>query len=161
MNRWVCRCLALAFSLTVTTAVHAQALTAAEIKELAAQKEVDRQELENIERETGRAVQLHNGTFFRRVYSEDFIGTLSGGQAMDKRSFVAALENSGSAYLSFVVTDIRVRLYQDTAVVTASWSWRRSDKGATISRQARVLHVYINGPRGWQAVASQETILPG
>ncbi len=138
-----------------------QAQTASELKEQAAQKEVDRQELENIERETGRAVQLHNGTFFRRVYSDDFIGTLSGGQALDKRSFVTALENSGVEYLSFVVTDIRVRLYEDTAVVTASWSWRRSDRGATISRQARVLHVYVNGPRGWQAVASQETILPG
>lgn len=135
--------------------------TAAELREMAAQKEAARQELENLERETGRAVQQHNGTFFRRVYSEDFIGTAGAGQAMNKLGFIGAIERSEVQYISFVVSDIRVRLYEETAVVTSSWSCRYSGRAGPVSRQIRVIHVYINGPRGWQAVASQETVLPG
>jgi Domain of unknown function (DUF4440) len=150
-----------ALALLCLSGITARAQTAQELREIAAQKEVDRQELENLERETGRAVQLHNGTFFRRVYSDDFIGTINSGQAVNKMKFVNAIEQSPVQYISLVVTDVRVRLYEDTAVVTSLWSWRSSEKGGPQGRQARIMHVYINGPRGWQAVASQETVLPG
>lgn len=163
MNRWfgsILFTLVCGFCFSPRVAL-AQTLTAAELRELAAQKEVERQELENLERETAHAYQLHNGTFFRRVYSDDFIGTAGAGQSMGKNAYINAIEASQAQYVSLVVSDIRVRLYEHTAVVTAVWSWRRSDKSGPNSRQARVIHVYVNGPRGWQAVASQETVLPG
>jgi hypothetical protein len=50
-----------------------------------ANPEMRRQEVVNLERETARAIMLNNGTFFRRVYSDDFAGTLSHGQMVDKR----------------------------------------------------------------------------
>ena len=48
--------------------------------------EMQRQEIINLERETARAILLNNGTFFRRVYADDFAGTLSHGQTVDKNS---------------------------------------------------------------------------
>jgi hypothetical protein len=164
MKRWLGLGLALLGCTYTAGALRAQGtLTPAELRarEISAQKEAARQELENLERETGRAVQLHNGTFFRRVYSDDFIGTIGGGQAMNKLRFIGSIEESQTQYISFVVSDIRVRLYEDTAVVNSVWSCRLTGKSGPISRQMRVIHVYINGPRGWQAVASQETVLPG
>ena len=38
--------------------------------------ETGRQEIVNLEREAAHAIQLSDGTFFRRVYSDDFTGTL-------------------------------------------------------------------------------------
>lgn len=122
--------------------------------------EMQRQEIVNLENETARAIQLSNGTFFRRVYSDDFAGTLSHGQNVNKAKFIDTVESSSIKYQTVVATDIRVRLYRETAVATCVWSLRGTLNGRSISGQIRVLHVYVNGQRGWQAVASEATLLP-
>jgi hypothetical protein len=122
--------------------------------------ELQRQEIVNIESETVRAILLNNGTFFRRVYSDDFVGTLSHGQAVDKTQMVQAVQSPDVKYDSFVATDIKVRIYQDIAVATCLWSSRGTFHGQHFSSQMRVTHVYVNGRRGWQVVAGQTTALP-
>src|SRR5208283_3761243 len=54
---------------------YAERPTAERMKLEAADAELQRQELENLQKETARAMQLHNGSFFNRVYSDDFLGT--------------------------------------------------------------------------------------
>jgi hypothetical protein len=130
-------------------------------RELAKEREAKQQELVNLETDTARALQLNNGALFRRVYGEDFVGILPTGRIMDKEGWIASIENSGIKYSAFYSSDIRVRIFQETAVVTCLWSARGTQNGKAFSRQFRVTHVYIYGQRGWQAVASQETLLPG
>jgi ketosteroid isomerase-like protein len=139
----------------------AQNLSPAELRELAKEKEVRQEELVNLEKETARALQWNSGALFRRVYGEDFVGVLPSGQIKDKAGWIAIIENSGTKYSSFVATDIQVRMFEDTAVVTCLWSSRGTRDGHAFSRQLRVTHVYVYGQRGWQAIASQETLLPG
>ncbi|HXN71440.1 MAG TPA: nuclear transport factor 2 family protein [Candidatus Acidoferrales bacterium] len=139
----------------------AQTPTAAEMRELAKEKEVKQDELVNLEKDTARAMQANSGTIFRRIYGEDFMGVLPSGQILDKAGWIAAIENSGTQYSSFVATDIRVRMFEETAVVTCLWSAHGTKNGKAFSRQSRVTHVYIWGQRGWQAIAGQETLLPG
>ncbi len=127
----------------------------------AAEAEIQREELVNLQKETARALQLHNGSFFNRVYSDDFLWTSPAGSNVDKTKFVNSVETSDIKYSSFVVSDIRVRVFQQTAVVTCLWSARGSSNGGSFSRQSRVITVYVYGQRGWQVVASQETQLPG
>jgi hypothetical protein len=148
-------------TVTFLLAPCSRAQSQAELRELAAENEVKREELVNLETETARALQWNNGTLFRRIYGEDFVGILPSGQIKDKAGWIAAVETSGVKYSSFLATDIRVRIFQDTAVVTCLWSARGTQAGHTFSRQSRVTHVYIYGQRGWQAVTSQETLLPG
>jgi ketosteroid isomerase-like protein len=138
---------------------HAQ--SQAELREMAAEKEAKQDELVNIERDMARAIQANSGTIFRRIYGEDFVGVLPSGQILDKAGWIGAIESSGNQYSSFMATDIRVRMFEETAVVTCLWSAHGSKNGHTFSRQWRVTHVYIWGQRGWQAIASQETLLPG
>jgi ketosteroid isomerase-like protein len=140
---------------------YAQNLSSSELRELAAQNEVRRDELVNLETEMARAVQWSNGTIFRRVYGEDFVGITPSGEIKDKAGWIATVEKSGVKYSSFLATDIRVRIFEDTAVVTCLWSARGTRDGHPFSRQSRVTHVFIYGQRGWQTVASQETVLPG
>lgn len=145
------------------TAVGQESLTQEELqlRALAKEKEVKQEELLNLEKETARALQWNTGTFFRRVYGEDFVGILPSGQVMNKAAWIAGVENSGVQYTSFLASDIHVRMFQETAVVTCLWSARGTRNGRAFSRQSRVTHVYVYGQRGWQAVASQETPLPG
>lgn len=139
----------------------AQNPTAAELRELAKEKEVKQEELVNLEKDTARAMQSNNGALFRRIYGEDFLGILPSGQIQDKAEWIATIEDSSTKYSSFVATDIQVRLFEETAVVTCLWSSHGSKNGHVFSRQWRVTHVYVYGQRGWQAIASQETLLPG
>ena len=132
-----------------------------ELREQAKEKEERQDELVNLEKETVRALQWNTGTFFRRVYGDDFEGIIPGGQVLNKAAWIAAVENSNAKYSSFLASDIRVKMFEETAVVTCLWSARGVRNGKEFSRQSRVTHVYVYGQRGWQVVASQETLLPG
>ena len=139
----------------------AQQKTPAELREEAAQAEMHREELVLLERENGHAVQLGNPSFIQRVYGDDFAGTSDQGQVLNKTSLIKEVLNTDIHYKSVVVSDIRVRFFQDTAVAQSLWSMLGTQEGRPFSRQKRVIHVYVNGGRGWQLVAAQQTVLPG
>jgi ketosteroid isomerase-like protein len=79
---------------------------------------------------------------------------------VDKNNLINEVQNGGAKYASFNATDIQVRFFQETAVTTCLWTSRAIFKGQQIETQMRVMHVYVNGPRGWHVVASQSTPLP-
>jgi len=122
--------------------------------------EMQRQEIANLETEAARAIQTNTGTFFRRVYSDDFSGTLSHGQPVNKTTFINAVQTSEVKYDAFNASDISVRLYRDAAVASSLWSARGTYKEQRFTSQMRVIHIYINTPRGWRVVAGQITLLP-
>jgi uncharacterized protein DUF4440 len=122
--------------------------------------EAQRQEIVSLEKEAARAIQLHNGTFFRRVYSDDYAGTLSHGQQVNKTQWIDGIESPVVKYESFNASDINVHIYQDTAIATCLWSSRSVVRGQLVSSQIRAIHVYLNTPRGWHAVSGQSTNLP-
>ena len=122
--------------------------------------EMQRQEIVSLEREAGRAIQQNSSTFFRRVYSDDYIGTLSHGQPVDKTQWVAVIESPAVKYESFSVSDVKVRIFQDIAVATCLWSSRSIIRGQHVSSQIRAIHVYVNTQHGWHVVSGQATNLP-
>lgn len=132
-----------------------------EMKREAAESDLQQQELFTLQKETVRALQLHNSSFFNRVYSDDYFGTTPTGAVQDKAKLIASIQTSNVNYSSFVVSDIRVRMYEHTAVVTCLWSSRGTVNGAAFYRQARIVNVYTNAGQGWKVVVSQETQLPG
>ena len=123
-------------------------------------QDLRRQEIMSLEREAAHAIQLGNGTFFRRVYSDDFAGTLSHGQQVNKAGWLAVIESPAVKYESFNSSDIKVQLYQELAIATCLWSSRSVIKGQRVSVQMRAIHVYVNGASGWHVVSGQATNLP-
>jgi ketosteroid isomerase-like protein len=122
--------------------------------------EMYRQEIVSLEREAAHAIELRNGTFFRRVYGDDFVGTLSHGQQVNRAEWVAAIESGAAKYDSFNSSDIKVQIYEDTAVATCLWSARGVMKGQRFNRQLRVIHVYLDTASGWRVVSGQITSMP-
>ncbi|HEY1924450.1 MAG TPA: nuclear transport factor 2 family protein [Candidatus Acidoferrum sp.] len=125
-----------------------------------ANPELQREEIVNLENEAARAIQTNTGTYFRRVYADDFAGTLSHGQIVNKILFINAVETGEVKYDAFLASDVNVRLFRDTAVATCLWSARGVYKDQRFSSQMRTIHVYINTPRGWRVVSGQITVLP-
>lgn len=122
--------------------------------------ELQRQEIVNLEKEAATAIQHSDGTFFRRVYSEDFSGTLSHGEVVNKTQFLNAVQSPNVKHEAFNASDIKVHIYRDTAVATCLWSSRTIVKGQSVSSQMRVMHVYVNGQSGWRVVAGEASALP-
>ncbi len=153
--------LSLLFGFRVAAQINPEREREERLRREAAEAEIQREELINLQQETVRAMQLHNSTFFNRVYSDDFIGTSPSGAALDKAALVFAVQDMSTQYSSFVATDIKIRVFQNTAVTMCLWSSRGKLRGTPFSRQSRVTTVYVYGHRGWQVVARQETQLPG
>ena len=122
--------------------------------------ETERQEIFNLEREAAHAIQLSDGTFFRRVYSDDFTGTLSRGESVNKTGFINIVQSAVVRYEAFNASDIKIHIFRDTAVVTCLWSARGAVKGQNVNSQMRVMHIYVNGGNGWKVVAGQTSPLP-
>jgi ketosteroid isomerase-like protein len=122
--------------------------------------ELQRQEIISLEKEATRAIQQNSGTFFHRVYADDYSGTLSHGQQVNKTQWINTIESPSVKYDSFNASDIKVHIFQDTAVATCLWSARVIMRGQQVSVQIRAIHVYVNTPNGWHVVSSQSTNLP-
>ena len=122
--------------------------------------DVQRAEIVNLEQEAAHAIRLGDTTFFRRVYADDFSGTLSHGEVVSKAAFISAVQSDLFKYDAFTASDIKVHIYRDTAVATCLWSSRATFKGQSLSNQMRVMHIYLNGGNGWKVVAGQASALP-
>lgn len=157
------RLMGLLMALTLLPMYWGRAQTPEEMRmrEIARENESRLMELNLLEKETARALQFNTTAFFRRAYSDDFQAILPSGQMLDKSAWIVAVQNSDAKYSSFVASDIRVKMFAATAVVTCLWSARGERNGKSFARQSRVTHVYVYGTGGWAAVASQETVLPG
>jgi hypothetical protein len=128
--------------------------------ELPVNPELQREEIVNLEREAAHAIQLNDGTFFRRVYSDDFAGILTHGQQVNRTQWIETIQSTNVRYDSFSASDIKVRVFKVSAVATCLWSMRSVINGKRVNSQIRSIHVYINSPRGWHVIAGQTTNLP-
>lgn len=121
--------------------------------------EMQRQELVNLELENARAIKLHNPTFFKAAYSEDFYGVSRYGEVVNKTKLIHDLETSPLEFDSVVSSDTQVRMFRDAAYVLSLRSEVGHANDKKFYNQFRILRVYVNTPRGWRIVSQLETKL--
>ena len=121
--------------------------------------EMQRQELVNLELENARAIKLHNPTFFKAAYSEDFHGVTRYGETVNKQGIIRELETMSLQFDSVVSSDAQVRMFRDAAYVLSLRSEVGRADGKKFYNQFRILRVYVNTPRGWRIVSQLETKL--
>jgi hypothetical protein len=121
--------------------------------------EMQRQELINLEKENARAIQLHNSTFFKSVYSEDFTGVSRYGEVVNKAGMIRDVGTSSLEFISVVSSDPQIKMFRDAAYVLSMRSEVGHANGKKFYNQFRVLRVYVNTPRGWRIVSQLETKL--
>jgi len=135
------------------------AVLPAQEEEVPVNPEMQRQELINLEKESARAIQLHNVTFFKAAYSDDFHGVSRYGETVNKQGIVHDVESLALDFDSVVSTDHQVRLFRDAAYVLSLRSEVGRASGKKFYNQYRVLRVYVNSTRGWKVVSQLETRL--
>jgi hypothetical protein len=123
--------------------------------------EMIRQELINLEKENARAIKLHNSTFFKSAYSEDFTGVTRYGEVLNKAAIIREVQSMPQEFDSVVSSDPQVRMFRDTASVLSMRSEVGRLNGKKFYSQYRILRMYINTSRGWKVVSQLETMLSG
>ena len=128
---------------------------------------VSAQELSSAEREIiklenawNTAWQKGDGAFLEQLLATDYLDTGFDGITYTKAQNVANATSAVYRPKSFSLTDLRVRLYHDTAVVTGRNSIKAILKGNDTTAAYLFTDVYVKQNSRWQLVATQETRIP-
>ena len=129
-------------------------------KQKADEEERARQALMQLERDIGKANIDSDYAFFDRVEAEEFIFTDAGGGLTNKKQDLEGLKappNPDVKLAAYDVDEMKVRLYDKTAVVTGRVTTKRLAKGQTMTSQSRFTDVFVWREGRWQIVAGHSS----
>jgi ketosteroid isomerase-like protein len=116
------------------------------------------QQIRDLEAQINAAVVTGDLHVFERLLADDFTHTNQSGIFRTKAQWLANHKPGQSPYDAYDVDDLRIRVYGDTAVVTARTTPRgRGSKAKPITGRYRYLRVWAKRDGQWRAVAFQGT----
>jgi len=118
------------------------------------------QELQALEQTWADAVKHQNTVKIDRLQAEEYVFTDPAGQVWTKTRELDTLKSGDLAIDSFELSDVKVRLHDNTAVVTLRIVWHGQFRGNDISGPQRMTDVFVKRDGRWQCVASQATRIP-
>ena len=95
--------------------------------------------------------------FLERYLAEDYSSTFPDGSVLDKKGEIEALKSGAIALDEMTPSEIKVRLYGETAVITGRSRIRAKAGGQEIAGEFRFTDIWVKRREGWSAVASQVT----
>ena len=122
-----------------------------------AEQEIIRQ-IVDMERQAKEASLRRDAEFSLRTLAEDYVAITPLGQVTTKQDTISARRSGQLRYESMNVTDMVVRLYGDTAVVTARADVKGHQLGEDFSGPYRYTRVWVRRNGRWQAVSYQATV---
>ena len=115
-------------------------------------------EVVEMERQAKEASLRRDADFSRKTLAEDYVAITPLGQVTTKQDTVSARKSRQLRYDSIDVSDMVVRLYGDTAVVTARADVKGHQLGEDFSGPYRYTRVWVRRSGHWQAVSYQATV---
>ncbi len=122
-----------------------------------AEQETIREVIE-MERQTKEATIHRDADFTARTLADDYVAITPLGQVATKQETVSARRSGQLRYESMNVSDMVVRLYGDTAVVTARADVKGHQLGEDFSGPYRYTRVWVRRNGHWQTVSYQATV---
>jgi ketosteroid isomerase-like protein len=115
-------------------------------------------EIVDMERQAREASIHRDADFSQRTLAEDYVAITPLGQVTTKQDTVSARKNAQLRYDTIDVSDMVVRVYGDTAVVTARADVKGHQLGEDFSGPYRYTRVWVRRTGHWQAVSYQATV---
>ena len=145
--------IAIAVSLVVLVlAIAVQAQTPAQTKSGGVE-----QELIKLENEWADAWVKRDVAFFDRIIADDYTWTSPWGEVWTKAQDLALLKSRQDVIKSWLLADMKVRVYGDAAVVTGRNTVKETYKGEDVSGQNRWTHTWVKRAGRWQCVAAHSS----
>ena len=95
--------------------------------------------------------------FLERHLSEDYVSTFPDGTVLDKQGEIELLKSGAVAMSEMTPSEMNVRIYGETAVITGQSTIKAIVKGEEVSGEYRFTDIWVRQHDHWQAVASQVT----
>lgn len=115
-------------------------------------------EIVDLERQAKEAAIHRDANFSERTLAEDYVAISPLGQVIGKAETIAARKTAQLRYDSIDVTDMVVRLYGNTAVVTARADVKGKELGEEFSGPYRFTRVWVRRSGHWLTVSYQATV---
>jgi len=115
------------------------------------------EELLKLEDEFARAVAGNDADALDGLLANDWIIVEPDGSIIDKARFLGVIRSGALSHESMESTDLRVRLYGNTAVVTALTTTKGKFMGQDFASCERATDIFVKQTDRWQCVFAQLT----
>jgi ketosteroid isomerase-like protein len=115
-------------------------------------------EIVDLERQAKEASLRRDAEFSQRSLADDYVAITPLGQVTTKQETIGARRSGQLRYEAMNITDMVVRVYGDTAVVTARADVKGHQLGEDFSGPYRYTRVWVRRSGRWQTVSYQATV---
>lgn len=116
-----------------------------------------KKEIERLEEQRNRAILSGDAATLERMTADDYTFITLRGELRTKAEIVKGFQSGLFKYESRTISDLNVRVYGDTAVVTGRSTQKGTENGKDYSGDYRFTRVYIKQQGLWLTVALQTT----
>jgi ketosteroid isomerase-like protein len=118
-------------------------------------------EVERVERELVAAIGKGDLATYDRIVADDYVAYTTTGQESTKPEIMAAYRTGTRKYMSLSISDVKVRVFGDTAILVARTSGTRVEEGRPPEpNTVRYFRVFTRRGGVWRAVMQMVTPLP-
>ena len=115
-------------------------------------------EIVDLERQAKEAAIHRDAAFSERTLAEDYVAITPLGQVIGKADTIAARRTAQLRYESIEISEMVVRLYGNTAVVTARADVKGRELGEEFNGPYRFTRVWVRRNGHWVTVSYQATV---
>ena len=113
------------------------------------------QELLKLEKSFSQAIVANDAQAIGRFFADDWIIVDSQGGIIDKTRFLDVVKSGALTHELMESADARVRVYGDTAIITAMATSKGTYGGQAFTTHERATDVFVKLSDRWQCVHSQ------
>lgn len=106
------------------------------------------------------AVQEGDTEVLDQIIGDDYIGTTATGAIQTKEDYLAGFLSGARKTFSLTTEDLRVRMYEETAVLTHGGQAEGELNNKPTNGKYRWTHVLVKREGRWEAVANHVTRIP-
>ena len=115
------------------------------------------EELLKLENEFARAVTSNDADALDELLADDWVIVEPDGSFIDKARFLGVIKSGALSHESMESTDLRVRTYGNTAVVTGLTATKGKFMGQDFTACERATDIFVKHTDRWQCVFTQLT----
>jgi uncharacterized protein (TIGR02246 family) len=117
------------------------------------------QQIRALEDERNQAILNGDAAALERMTSDDYTFITLRGELRTKSEIVKGFKSGSFKYESRTITDLNIRVYGDTAIVTGQATQKGAERGKDYSGSYRFTRVYVKQKGQWVTVALQTTLI--
>jgi ketosteroid isomerase-like protein len=116
-----------------------------------------KEQIKSLEEERNRAILRGDAATLDRMTSDDYTFITLRGELRTKAEIVKGFQSGAFKYESLTISELNVRVYADTAIVTGRSTQKGVENGKDYSGDYRFTRVYLKENGRWVTVALQTT----